>query len=73
MTVDYNPGEELPPLGSVRGAGKLGKGDLNPTTMSKRKGKRKSKTKGNEALGALMRPWGSRECFCGAERCRGWV
>lgn len=70
--MDYNPGEELPPLGSVRG--KLGKGDLDPsTTLSKRKGKGKSKTKGNEGLGALIRPWGSRECFCGAERCRGWV
>ncbi|KAF9076584.1 hypothetical protein BDP27DRAFT_1313579 [Rhodocollybia butyracea] len=62
MTVDYHAGRPLPKL-----------------EKTKTKGKRKSVPEGSKGAasetgeGERNRPWGTRECFCGSRRCRGWV
>ena len=66
MTIDYNPGEDLPSVGNTV----ILDGSMNTKTANTNKSEGKEEGKG---LSALTRPWGSRECFCGAERCRGWV
>ncbi|KIK65661.1 hypothetical protein GYMLUDRAFT_82836 [Collybiopsis luxurians FD-317 M1] len=60
LTVDYHAGVELP---------ENGKPILALNEIQSTKGKSKQKGDGSEG----MRPWGTRECFCGAKWCRGWV
>ena len=73
--MDYNPGEPLPESGKAKLlVAATPKSKAKGKAKGKGKGKRKAKGQGGIAIEeALTRPWGSRECFCGAARCRGWV